>query len=207
MRGPITYCIAIVGFVLGFVLAANPLTPVALGQEPPAMPRGQSRASATQVGTVMALLATFQEAGALPLESSPEANQLIKALIQFQAAFMKSRDPAVSDLLARALEAKLGGEAPAATQAFRTNGWTSESLEALVDFVASHPPWGQGSFEEGLRAYHVERQDFELLARVFVSARRDLQRKGENLHQVYRARRLEMPGGRTAPKKNVPIIE
>jgi len=180
--------------LLSFALI-GPSSPSALGQEPPAGPRSQGRASAAQVGTVMALLATFQDAGALPPESSPEANRLIKALIQFQAAFMKSRDPAVSDVLTQALSGKLGGDAPAAAQAFRTDGWTSESLEALVDYVAGSPPWEQGSFEQGLRAYNVGRQDFELLARVFVAARLDLQRRGQDLHQVYRARRLDMPGG------------
>ncbi len=146
----------------------------------------------------MALLATFQDAGALPPESSPEANRLIKALIQLQAAFMKSRDQAVSDVLTRSLSAKLGSDTPAAVQAFRTGGWTSESLEALVDYVTDSPPWEKGSFEQGLRAYYnVGRQDFELLARVFVTARLDLQRRGQNFHQVYRARRLEMPGGVT----------
>lgn len=155
----------------------------------------------------MALLATFQDAGALPPESSPEANRLIKALIQFQAAFMKSRDTDVSAVLIQALSAKLGSEAPAAAQAFRTDGWTSESLEALVDYVTDSPPWEKGSFEQGLRAYNVGRQDFELLARVFVAARLDLQRRGQDLHQVYRARRQEMPGGRTVPKKSTPAIE
>lgn len=150
----------------------------------------------------MALLATFQDAGALPPESSPEANRLIKALIQFQAAFMKSRDPAVSDVLTRALSAKLGSDALAAAQAFRTGGWTSESLEALVDYVADSPPWEKGSFEQGLRAYNVGRQDFELLARVFVAARLDLQRRGQDLHQIYRARRQEMPGARKPQPKS-----
>lgn len=179
----------------------------AVGQGPPAGSRGQGRASAVQVGTVMALLATFQEAGALPPESSPEANRLIKALIQFQAAFMKSQDQAVSDVLTRALSAKLGPDAPTAVQAFRSSGWTSESLEALVDYLTGNQPWEQGTFEQGLRAYNVGRQDFELLARVFVSARRDLQQRGQNLHQVYRARRLEMPGARSSPKKPMPAIE
>lgn len=55
-----------------------------------------SRASAQHVGSVMALLATFQEADVLPPEASPEANQLIRALIQFQSAFMKSQNPAVN---------------------------------------------------------------------------------------------------------------
>ncbi len=38
------------------------------------------------VGHIMALLAVFEEADVLPPEASPEANALIHALIQTQAA-------------------------------------------------------------------------------------------------------------------------
>jgi len=170
------------------------LIPSLSAQEPPTVPRSQGRASAAQVGAVMALLATFQDAGALPPESSPEANQLIKALIQFQAAFMKSQAPAVSQVLTAALAVKFDGGTPAAAQAFRANGWTSETLEALVEYIAANPPWNQDAFEQGLRPYHVGQQDFDLLTRVFLAARRDLRDRGQSLHQVYQARRLEMPG-------------
>ncbi len=46
------------------------------------------------VGHVMALLAVFEEADVLPPETSPEANALIHALIQTQAALTKSTNPA-----------------------------------------------------------------------------------------------------------------
>src|SRR2546422_1233685 len=41
------------------------------------------------VGHIMALLAVFEEADVLPPEASPEANALIHALIQTQAALTK----------------------------------------------------------------------------------------------------------------------
>lgn len=153
------------------------------------------RASAAQVGAVMAMLATFQDAGALPPESSPEANRLIKALIQFQAAFMKSQDPAVTRVLDEALAAKFGSGASDAVDRLRRQGWSSQSLEAIVDHLTARPPWDAPAFDQGLAAYHVGRQDFDLLAKVFLAARRDLESRGQNLHQVYAARRLEMPGG------------
>ncbi len=153
------------------------------------------RASSKQVGTVMALLAAFQDAGTLPPESSPEANQLIRALIQFQAAFMKSPNPAVRRFLARALTAKLGAEAPAALEAFRTSGWTSQTLEAVVDYVAVEPVWDNSDLQEGFLAFNVGSQDFDLLAKVFRSARTKLLASGEDLHQVYETRRRTMPGG------------
>ena len=157
-------------------------------------PKTTGRASSKQVGAIMALLATFEDAGALPPESSPEANRLIKALIQFQAAFMKSADPAITQLLTDALTMKLGDEAPAGIARFRAAGWTSESLEALVEFTANHNRWQQSDLRTGFRTYNVGEDDFALLANTFVTARRNLADQGLNLHTVYASRRRQMPG-------------
>jgi N-acetylneuraminic acid mutarotase len=154
----------------------------------------RTRATPNQVGTVMALLATFENAGVLPPESDPETSRLIKALIQFQAAFMKSRNPSVRGLLASALEAKFGGQAPAAVEAFRTDGWTSQSLEAVVDYAASPSVWNDSELESGLRDYNIGRRDFELLTRIFLAARSRFKARGQDFHQIYAARRPEMPG-------------
>lgn len=155
-----------------------------------------ARAPAKQVGTIMALLAAFQDAGSLPPESSPEANRLIKALIQFQAAFMKSANPAVRRLLTEALAARVGDRAPAAAETFRSNGWTSQTLEAVVDYVTNRPVWDQPDLEEGFRAYNIGRRDFELLAQTFRTARTQLAARGQDLHEVYASRRRDMPGSR-----------
>jgi hypothetical protein len=157
-------------------------------------PKAMGRASSKQVGAIMALLATFEDAGALPPESSPDANRLIKALIQFQAAFMKSADPAITQLLTDALTVKLGDQAPAGIARFRHAGWTSESLEALVEFSADHNRWQQPDVRMALRAYNVGEEDFVLLANTFVTARRNLADQGHNLHTVYASRRRQMPG-------------
>jgi hypothetical protein len=158
-------------------------------------PQGsKGRASSKQVGTVMALLATFEDARALPPESSPDANRLIKALIQFQAAFMKSTDPAITQLLTDALTMKLGDQAPAGIARFHSSGWTSESLEALVDFINDHKSWQHSNVRMGFRPYNVGEEDFALLAHTFVTARRHLADQGHNVHIVYASRRREMPG-------------
>lgn len=154
------------------------------------------RASPRQVGTVMALLATFDDAGVLPPESSPDANRLIRALIQFQSAFMKSPNPAVTGLLRDALERKLGGHADAAVRAFRANGWTSESLEAVVDYAARAPVWTRPALVEALHDYNVGQPDFAILATVFSDARAALASKGRDIHAVYARWRGEMPGAR-----------
>ena len=158
-------------------------------------PQGsKGRASSKQVGAVMALLATFEDARALPPESSPDANRLIKALIQFQAAFMKSTDPVITQLLTDALAMKLGDQAPAGIARFHSSGWTSESLEALVDFINDHKSWQHSDVRMGFRPYNVGEEDFALLAHTFVTARRHLAAQGHNLHTVYASRRREMPG-------------
>ncbi|WP_447984034.1 Kelch repeat-containing protein [Nitrospira sp. Nam74] len=156
--------------------------------------RMSGRASSKQVGTIMALLATFQDAQALPPESSPDANRLIKALIQFQAAFMKSSDPAVTQLLTDALNANLGHQAHAEMARFHTAGWTSESLEALVEFIINHKSWQQADIRAAFHTYNVGEEDFTLLANTFLTARRNLAEQGHNLHAIYASRRREMPG-------------
>lgn len=153
-----------------------------------------SRATANQVGTVMALLATFQDAEALPPESSPEANQLIKALIQFQAAFMKSDSQAVRQFFSQALTAGFGDQAPAAAASFRADGWTSRSLEAVIDYGAGRSLRDQAELQTALGSFNVGASDFDLLSRTFTTARRHLTSQGQDLHQVYEARRREMPG-------------
>ena len=73
------------------------------------MPSGQSgRTPAAHVGSVMAVMAVMHEAGVLPPESSPEANQLIHTLIQYQSVFLQSPDPGVREWFLSALAEKVG---------------------------------------------------------------------------------------------------
>ncbi|MGQ0810901.1 MAG: Kelch repeat-containing protein [Nitrospiraceae bacterium] len=153
----------------------------------------RNRAAPEQVGAVMAVLATFDEGKALPPESSPEANQLIKALIQFQGAFMKSSDATIRQFFEQALETKLGSRASEAVVVFRANGWTSESLEAVAEYASmktGHPE----RLEEALREYNLRLSDLDLLVRIFHAARHHLADEGKNIHQVYAMKRREMPG-------------
>jgi hypothetical protein len=158
---------------------------------PGAKPAG--RASAAQVGAVMALLATFGDAGVLPPENSPDANRLIKALIQYQAAFMKSESQAIRQLLRDALAADSD---EAALDSFRTGGWTSRSLEAVVDYAAAVPIWTKPGVPEGFQAFNVGPAEFALLAQTFTEARARFSDTGGNIHETYAARRKEMPGAK-----------
>lgn len=153
------------------------------------------RASPQHVGTVMALLATFNDAGVLPPESSPDAQRLIRALIQFQSAFMRSPNPAVTGLLYDALAQKLGGQTESAVRTFQAHGWTSRSLEAVVDYAARTPVWSRPALVEALRDYNVGEPEFAILATVFSEARAVLASEGRDVHAVYARWRGEMPGG------------
>jgi hypothetical protein len=190
-----------------FVLAGGPkpggsFSDAAERFEPPrqADPPRRARASSTQVGTVMALLATMQEAKALPPESSPEANRLIKALIQFQAALMKSESPAVRRLLVDALSDPDPAGGPTAAERFRTDGWTSRSLEALVQFADEHAVWADAAVRDGFAPFRVGEEDFRLLAQTVQTARRQLAAQGQDFHALYAAYRRQMPGGNNAER-------
>jgi N-acetylneuraminic acid mutarotase len=154
----------------------------------------QGRASAKTVGAVMALLATFGDAGALPPEQSPDGDRLIKALIQYQAAFMRSEHPSIQRWLREAFTAKFGEAASTVLQTFKTAGWTSQALEAVVDYAADGAIWRDPGTMDGLLPFHVNRRDFDLLARVFNEARTNLAKSGRSLHDAYAAKRKEMPG-------------
>lgn len=152
------------------------------------------RTSSRHVGSVMAMLATFEEAQVLPPENSPQANRIIKALIQFQSAFLKSRQPAVRNFFAAAQQSKFGPGAGEVLNEFQQNGWTSEVMEALSDYGMQDRAWEDGSLAQGFREYNVTRQDFDLLIDLFQRAKAQLHARGTDVHQVYAARRRDMPG-------------
>lgn len=148
----------------------------------------------------MALLATFHEAGVLPPEGTAEANHLIKALIQFQSAFMKSAHPEVRRYFSHALERKLRERTSDAAEEFQTDGWTSETLEAVVEFGTQRESWDQQQFQIGLREFNLDLRDLDLLIRTFYDAQQGLIARGRDVHQVYAAKRRAMPGSRSGSR-------
>jgi N-acetylneuraminic acid mutarotase len=163
----------------------------------PGPAEGGTRATPQQVGSVMALLAAFQDAGVLPPENSPEANGLIKALIQFQAAFMRSEHPAVQRLLRQALTEKMGSEAAGMETLLKRDGWSSRTIEAVADYVADHRLWEEpelAGLREAFSTYHIGPADLEQLTRIVRQARAQLALRGQDLHTVYATRRQQMPG-------------
>lgn len=152
------------------------------------------RASASHVGAAMALLATLQDGGVLPPEGTPDANRIVKSVIQCQSLFMKSSDPSIRDFFDRALQSKLNVHAAEASRRFREEGWTSETLEALSESYVALSDGQHTQLAEGFRAYNLIPGDFLQLSELFLRARTVLRQRGQDIHQIYAHRRREMPG-------------
>ena len=155
------------------------------------------RTPAAHIGSIMALLATFHEAGVLPPESSREADRLIHALIQSQSLFLNNRDPVVRDMFASALSDKFGAKKAAAlSQAFAVTGWTSETLEALVDHAAPRSMADEPRWAELFHEYNLTAADWAYVEQVFAKAREQLLEQGKHVHSVFATQRVTMPGAR-----------
>ena len=156
---------------------------------------GRAATSSGPVGAAMAVLAMLQDADVLPPENTPEANRIIKVVIQFQSLFMKSSDPAIQDFLTKALAAKGRNGADAARSQFRSTGWTLDVLESLCD------QWDAMTIDQrerlmlGFRQFNVSLEDFGLLRDLVAKARVALEQRGKDMHQIFAQRRREMPGG------------
>ncbi|MDA1302858.1 MAG: hypothetical protein O2999_00880 [Nitrospirae bacterium] len=153
------------------------------------------RAPARHVGAVMAILGTFNEAGVLPVESDPRANQLIRSLIQFQSVFMKNQQSAVHDYLSSALFARWGEQGAMIQDSFDEQGWTTQTLEALVDYSKIHSIWGDARMAEVFRQYYLSPADWVLVEEIFDAARQRFISEGQDIHQMFAIQRERMARG------------
>ena len=147
------------------------------------------------VGASMAVLATLQDADVLPPEGTPEANRVIKVVIQFQSLLIKSTDPDVHAFLRQALQAQEERGADEALSRFRSSGWTSQVLEALNEEWVDMPIDQRERLAPGFRQFNVSPSDFGWLMELVAKARIVFVQRGQNIHQVFAQRRREMPGG------------
>ena len=129
------------------------------------------------VGHVMALLAVFEEAAVLPPETSPEANALIHALIQTQAALTKSTNPATRRWFTDALRRSEARQAEPDPR----EGLTSRTLEAIVTYAETHPPTARPGVMAGLQEFNVGPADLDLMTRVYRQARDRFHSTGRNI--------------------------
>ena len=142
----------------------------------------------------MAVLATLQDANVLPPEDTPEANHVIKAVIQFQSVFLKSSDPAVQLLLTHALAAQGGGSGEETLSRFRSTGWTSDVLEALSAQWIAMGIDQRDRLAPGFRQFNVSPADFDRFMELVSKARTTFIQREQTIHQVFAQRRREMPG-------------
>jgi hypothetical protein len=146
------------------------------------------------VGASMAVLAMLQDADVLPPEGTPEANRVIKIVIQFQSALMKSTDPDVQTFLSQALATQRKSPANEILSQFRSSGWTSEVLEALNEQWVATTIDRRERLAPGFRQFNVGLADFDWLMELVAKARTAFMQRGQNIHQLFAQRRREMPG-------------
>ncbi len=167
----------------------------------PAAAQTQGRTSSGPVGASMAVLATLQDADVLPPEGTPEANRVIQIVIQFQAAFMKSSDPALREFVDQALAAKWGDRSAELGAAFRAGGWTSEVVEALSGYFATRSARERARLADAFIPFNMRLADFERLRDLFARARARFDGQGRDIHQIFAHHRRNMPGGKRDDRK------
>lgn len=175
-------CLLLGGLIIG---TGSPI----LAQMP-----GRATTPSGPVGAAMAVLATLQDANVLPPEGTPEANRVIKSVIQFQSVFLKSSDSAVQTFLSHAFAAQDGSGANEAASRFRSAGWTSNALEALSEQWSGTAIDQRERLTPGFGQFNVSPADFDFLMELVARARTTLEQRGQNMHQVFAKRRREMPG-------------
>ncbi len=156
-----------------------------------------ARTPSPYIGSVMALLATFQDAGVLPPEGTAQANGIIKAVIQFQSAFLKSHHPAVQQFFTEAHRMKFGSRAEEIEASFRERGWSAESFDAVIEAGRPAQAWSTVGLDDGLREFNIGRPDFDTLEQLYQQSTLALSMQGKTFQEVYAQRRREMPGARS----------
>lgn len=156
-----------------------------------------SRTRSPYIGSVMALLATFEDAGILPPEGTPQANGIIKAVIQFQSAFLKSHHPAVQQFFAEAHRVKFGPRAGEIEASFRRTGWSADSFDAVIEAGQMANAWNASGLDDAFREFNIGKSDFDLLAQLYQQSTAAFFTQGRTFHEVYAQRRREMPGAKS----------
>lgn len=155
------------------------------------------RTGSVLVGSVMALLATFESVNVLPPEGTSQANQLIHGLIQMQSALVKSHSLELSEYFSAAVEQRFEKESAGLLPSIYQSGLTSKFLEALVSYNHIIPMWEKPSLVEIFQRYNISRQDWDLIEKIFGEADAAYRLKGSSIHDAYERWRAQMPGGRS----------
>jgi hypothetical protein len=154
------------------------------------------RAGSELVGSVMALLATFEGVNVLPPEGTSQANQLIHGLIQLQSALVKSESSVLNDYISAAVAYRFEMDGGVLLQSIDQSGLTSQVLEVLVIYDKKMPMWDQPGIAHIFQRYNVSRLDWQLIEEVFAQADAAYRMKGSSIHEAYEQWRSQMPGGK-----------
>lgn len=146
----------------------------------------------------MAVLATLQDADVLPPENTPEANRIIRFVIQFQSVFTKSDDPAVQTFARQALAPADEARASDIVRSFRATGWTAEALERLSDEEARRSPEEIQQLAQGFAPFNLSVADFHRFMQLVRDARQAFRTRSLEFQQIFSSRRKEMPGAGTS---------
>lgn len=153
-----------------------------------------AKTGSPHIGSAMAVLATLQDADVLPPEGTPEANHIIRFVIQFQSVFTKSDDVAVQEFARRALAEKYGDRAPDILGSLRTTGWTADILERLSDEEARHTSEDLHALAHGFAPFNLSVEEFHRFMQLVRDARQAFRTRGLEFNNIFSSRRKEMPG-------------
>lgn len=157
-----------------------------------------SKTASPHIGSAMAVLATLQDADVLPPENTPEANRIIRFVIQFQSVFTKSDDPAVQTFARQALAPADEARASDIVRSFRATGWTAEALERLSDEEARRSPEEIQQLAQGFAPFNLSVADFHRFMQLVRDARQAFRTRSLEFQQIFSSRRKEMPGAGTS---------
>ena len=160
---------------------------------PTQTPRSAKTASPF-IGSAMALLATLQDADVLPPEGTPEANHIIRFVIQFQSVFTRSDDPAVQEFAGQALAQKDGDQAADILESLRRTGWTADVLERLSDEEARRSSEDLHTLAQGFAPFNLSVEEFHRFMQLVRDARQAFRTRGLEFQHIFSSRRKEMPG-------------
>lgn len=155
------------------------------------------RTNSSMVGTIMALLATFDEAGILPPEGTAQANQLIHGLIQLQSALTKSASPELAAYRVAAETYWKGQHKDLETGVLGEEGLTDKVLAALIAYDLEYPLWDDPKIVLAVQAFNVTHADWMLIVEIFHQAEAVFRAQGRSIHTVYETWRMDMPGGKS----------
>ncbi len=172
--------------------AASPQTPVLTQAQ------RSAKTASPHIGSAMAVLATLQDADVLPPEGTPEANHIIRFVIQFQSVFTKSGDAAVQEFARQALAQTYGDQTDDIVNGLRTTGWTADVLERLSDEEARRSPGDLRILAQGFAPFNLSVEEFHRFMQLVRDARQALHARGLEFRNIFSSRRKEMPGAGTS---------